>query len=317
MFTFNIMEYIFLLIGFGILLYSGKFLVKGGVLLGNRYRISTLVIGVTIVSFGTSAPELFVSLTSAIKGYPEIAIGNVIGSNIANIALVLAVTAIIFPIPVKKNSVKTDTPFMLLISLLLYLFILNHNLGVFEGIIFVVGLIAYIVFSIYFSKKNNDYIDKHLHSKQPHWSIIVLMILGSALGLALGSNLLVKNAEIIARDMGVSDRVIAISIVALGTSLPELATSAIAAFRKEMDISIGNIIGSNIFNILGVLGITSIVKPIPIDNYFIHVDIFWMLGISVLLFLFILPFQGGKITRIKGLILFMVYAVYIYLLFKK
>lgn len=311
------MEYILLLVGFGILLYSGKYLVKGGVLLGNRFKISTLVIGVTVVSFGTSAPELFVSLISAIKGYPEIAVGNVIGSNIANIALVLAVTSIIFPIPVRKNSVKTDAPIMIAVSLLLYLFILNQKLGIWEGFMFVVILITYIFFSVYFSKKNKDYDDTHPVMTHMHWGLMVLMIIGSAAGLALGSNLLVKNAEIIARNLGISDRVIAISLVALGTSLPELTTSAIAAFRKEMDISIGNIIGSNIFNILGVLGITSMVKPIPVDNYFIHVDIFWMLGISVLLFLFILPFRGGKLTRIKGLILFMIYMVYIYLLFKK
>ena len=311
------MEYILLLIGFGILLYSGKYLVKGGVLLGNKFKISTLVIGVTVVSFGTSAPELFVSLMSAINGYPEIAIGNVIGSNIANVALVLAVTSIIFPIPVRKNSVKTDTPIMLGVSLLFYVFILNKSLGMFEGVVFVIILISYIYFSVYNSKKNNDYEDKQPSLAHLHWSILVLMILGSAAGLALGSSLLVKNAEIIARNLGVSDRVIAVSLVALGTSLPELTTSAIAAFRHEMDISIGNIIGSNIFNILGVLGITSLVKKIPVDQYFIHVDIFWMLGTSILLFLFILPFKGGKLTRFKGLILFLVYVVYIYLLFKK
>ncbi len=311
------MEYILLLVGFGILLYSGKYLVKGGVLLASRFKISTLVIGVTVVSFGTSAPELFVSLVSSINGYPEIAVGNVIGSNIANIALVLAVTAIIFPIPVRRNSVKTDTPIMLAVSLLLYLFMLNRRLSMIEGIFFVICLVAYIGFSIYYSKKNKDYENNRPHTSNIHWSIMVLMVVGSAAGLALGSDLLVNNAKIIARNIGVSDRVIAISVVAIGTSLPELTTSAIAAFRREMDISIGNIIGSNIFNILGVLGITSLVKPIPVSDYFIHVDIFWMLGISVLLFLFILPFKGGKLTRLKGFVLFMVYAVYIFSLFNK
>ncbi|MBN2350831.1 MAG: calcium/sodium antiporter [Bacteroidales bacterium] len=309
------MEYILLFAGFILLLYSGKYLVKGSVLLAQRFNISKLVIGVTVVSFGTSAPELFVSLIAAVNNHPEVTIGNVIGSNIANIALVLAFTAIIIPIPVKGNSIKIDAPMMLLASILLYVFILNGILGFFEGLLFVLMLVGYNFFSIRYSIKTNIANQDVVTEKQKHWIIIAVMILVSTIGLSYGSKLLVDNATIIAKEFGISERIIAITLVAFGTSLPELATSVIAAFKKEMDISIGNIIGSNIFNIFGVLGITSMIKAVPIASKFISIDIFWMLGIAILLFLFILPFKGGRLTRVKGAVLFVAYCAYIYSLF--
>ncbi len=305
------MEYSLLILGFIILLFSGKYLVKGSVALAAHYKISKLVIGVTVVSFGTSAPEMFVSSIASYTGRPDIAMGNVIGSNIANIALVLALTAVIFPIPVRKNSVKIDAPFMLIISLLMYLLLLNLELSRFEGILFLALLTTYVLFIILKSKRDND-VDVNAEDEKLTVGLALLMILLSAGGLAFGSHLLVDNAEIIALRLGASERIVSITLLAFGTSLPELTTSAVAAFKKEMDISIGNIIGSNIFNILAVLGVASIVNPLQIDRNFITVDIFWMLGISLMLFFFILPFKGGKLTRFKGAVLFLVYLVYLY-----
>ena len=308
------MEYIFLLSGFLILIYSGKYLVKGSVSLACRYKVSKLVIGVTVVAFGTSAPELFVSVLAAIEGHSAISVGNVVGSNIANIALVLGLTALIFPIPVKKNSVKIDWPVMMGASLLFYVFILNGFLQFAEGLSFVVLLIAFLIFSIRRSRK--DYIDDEEIS-DAHYSTLIsfIVIILASCGLALGSYLLVENVSVIARGFGVSERVISITLIAFGTSVPELATSVLAAFRKEMDISIGNIIGSNIFNILGVLGVTSMIKKIEIPSLTLSFDVFWMLGIALLFFLFILPVTGGRLTRLKGLVLFAIYCVYVYLLF--
>ncbi len=310
--------YLLLIAGFIILLYSGNYLIKGSVSIANRYKVSKLVIGLTLVSFGTSAPELFVSVIAAIQKQSEISVGNIIGSNIANIALVLALTAIIFPIPVRSNAVKFDWPVMMIASILFYFFILNGFLKFWEGLVFFVFLNAYVFFSLYYSRKNYDFESEK--KIQVHFSLALatLIIFISIIGLAIGSYLLVNNAAIIAGMLGIEKRVISISVIAFGTSIPELATSMIAAFRKEMDISIGNIIGSNIFNILGVLGIASIITPISIvEEMRLKIDILWMLGISILLFLFILPLKGGKLTRLKGTILFAIYCFYIYWLFIK
>lgn len=310
------MDYLLLIIGFAFLLYSGKFLVKGSVEIANRFNISKLVIGVTVVSFGTSAPELFVSTIASYSGHPEVAIGNVIGSNIANIALVLAITAIIFPIPVKSTSVKLDAPFMIGVSLLFYFLIQNGSLGRLEGVLFLLTLAAYVLFVIYNSRKHG--MKEELPEGHKHMALWlpILMVLGSSAGLAFGSHLLVQSASSIALSLGISERVVAITLVAFGTSLPELATSAIAAFRKEMDISIGNIIGSNIFNLLAVLGVAATLLPIEVQESFAKVDVYWMLGISMLLFLFILPFKGGVLNRFKASVLFLVYCVYVFFLFK-
>jgi cation:H+ antiporter len=311
------MEYYFYLIaGFVILLYSGNYLIKGSVSLANRYKVSRLVIGVTLVSFGTSAPELFVSVIAALKNKGAISVGNVIGSNIANIALVLGVTSIIFPLTVRTNATKFNWPVMMAASILFYIFILNGFLKFWEGLVFIVFLNIYLFLTFFYSGK--DYEFENRKKIQAHLSLglaLVIIILSSA-GLGIGSYLLVDSAANIADSLGIEKRVISISLIAFGTSVPELATSIIAAFRKEMDISIGNIIGSNIFNILGVLGIASIITPISIAHEMkLKTDILWMLGISVILFLFMLPLKGGKLTRLKGIILFAIYCIYIYWLF--
>lgn len=309
------MEYLLLIFGFTLLLFGGRFLVSGSVALANRFNLSPLVIGLTVVSFGTSAPELFVSAAAALKNHPEVAIGNVIGSNVANVALVLALTAMIFPISVRKNTVKIDAPFMIVVSLLLWLFMSDGSLKRWEGGAFILFLAGYTVFLLRVTQKNHVPENENSQAGQMGIIKIIGLIVLAYLGLAFGSELLVTNASIIAKKFGVSERVIAITIVAFGTSLPELVTSVMAAFKKEMEISIGNIIGSNIFNILAVLGVTSILKPIAIAPDFLSKDIFWMLATSAMLFLFILPFKGGTLTRFKGTVLFLTYCIYILILY--
>jgi cation:H+ antiporter len=309
------MDYIFLFLGFTMLMLSGDFLVRGSVSLAGHFKVSKLVIGVVVVSFGTSAPELVVSLDAAISGHPDIAIGNVIGSNIANIALVMGLTAIILPIAVKKKAIHFDWAVMMFVSLLFYVFCLNNGLQFHEGLIFLVLLFSYIFISIYKSRK--DKLKSQEESIPPKYSLFlsILFVAIAAVGLIFGAEFLVKGASSIAKAMGVDDRIISVSVIALGTSLPELATSIAAAIRKELDIFIGNIIGSNIFNILAILGFTSVVKSIDVNPMVLKFDIFWMLGISLLLFLFILPLKRGVVTRWKGLVFVTIYLVYIYLTF--
>jgi len=308
------MDYFYLVGGFIILLYSGNFLVKGGVALANHYKISTLVVGVTVISFGTSAPELFVSIQAAVTAHPDIAVGNVIGSNIANIALVLALTAMILPIPIKSNSVKIDWPIMMLSAILLYVFFMNGKLQFYEGLLFAIMLTAFLVWSIHKSRIEQLLLKEETPPPKFSKPVALVLILVSSVGLAFGSNWLVKGASAIAMNFGVSEKIISITIIAFGTSIPELATSMIAAIKSETDISIGNIIGSNIFNTFGILGITAIINPISIEFKNYNSDFIWMIGIFILLLLMILPLKGGKLKRWKGLIMFMVYALYIYFL---
>ncbi len=309
------MDVIYLFLGFILLMLAGDFLVRGSVSLAGHFKVSKLVIGVVLVSFGTSAPELVVSLDAAIKGHPDIAIGNVIGSNIANIALVLGLTAIILPVKVKKKAIHFDWAVMMFISLLFYVFCLNFKLQLIEGFLFVTILAVFIYRSIRKSRKEKSKsLEESIPPQHNMFFSIVLVIL-AAIGLIYGAGFLVKGASNIALKLGVDERIISVSVIALGTSLPELATSIAAAIRKELDIFIGNIIGSNIFNILAILGITSIVKAIDINPMVLKFDIFWMLGTSLLLFLFILPLRKGVVTRWKGLIFVSIYVLYIYLAF--
>jgi cation:H+ antiporter len=311
-------DILLLLLGFVALIGGGEFLVKGAVGIAAKARLSKLVIGMTVVSFGTSAPELIVSLHSASQGLPEIAIGNVIGSNIANIALVLGLTVIIFPMPVSRNSIRYDWPMMMLASVLFYLFALDLSIDRWEGVVLFILLIAFIVFIIRNSRKDNsielDDIDnvEGATNKINVWKHIVFLAIG-LVGLFFGSNWLIKGATSIAESFGLSKHVIGITVIAFGTSVPELATSVVAAFKKETDISVGNLIGSNIFNIMIVLGLTGIVQPIGVEENVISWDLLWMLGIALLL----LPMMiiSRKVGRLSGVVLLVIYVSYIYSLF--
>lgn len=312
------MNLFLLIIGLVTLIFGGDFLVKGAVGIAQKFRISTLVIGMTVVSFGTSAPELIVSIKAALAGNPEIAIGNVIGSNIANIALVLAITIMIFPIAVDKNSKLIDWPMMMLSTGLFYFFAFNNRIEYYEGGIMFVLLLIFIIYLIYSSRKKNlkdqcevDALDENGPEKT-RFIYSAGFVLAGLIALYFGAEWLLEGATGIAYDMGMSKRVVGITIVAFGTSVPELITSAVAAFRKQTDISIGNLIGSNIFNIMAVIGVTSIVKEIEVKDVAIQFDMVWMIGIAFVLFP--LMIIGKKMGWLKGVILLGAYGTYIALL---
>ncbi|MCP4310735.1 MAG: calcium/sodium antiporter [Bacteroidetes bacterium] len=317
--------YLLLLSGLLLLFISGKYLVDSSVVIAHRLKIPTMIIGLTVVAFGTSAPELLVSIQAAVKGYPEMAIGNVVGSNISNILLVLAITALIFPIPVPAKSVRHDWPVLMFVSLLLFAFSWDGTLSRTEGLIFIFLLVAYIAIAVFQTKRKPksplpDSGDQPNEESKPAgkqmkgW-IAGLILLVSCVGLAFGADLLVENAAKIAEGFGISQRVISISMVAVGTSIPELATSVIAALKKETDISVGNIIGSNIMNILSVLGVTSVIGDISIDRAISHFDIPMMLAVTMVLLLMMVPAARSKVTRWEGIFMIMIYLLYIYMIF--
>lgn len=309
------MEYVLLIGGLITLIVAGEALVRGAVGIALRFKIPTMVIGLTIVSFGTSAPELLVSLKAALEGHPELSIGNVVGSNVANIALVLGLTAMILPIAVKRSTAKVDWTIMMVSTLLFYVFALDNIIQWYEGLIFVLGLVGFNVYMFRSVPKNKDDAQIELgvdeeETKKKNVFIQILLIIVGCVGLAYGASWLLDGAITIASDFGVSEHIIAVTIVAFGTSVPELITSVVAALKKETDISVGNLIGSNIFNILGVLGITSLVKEIPVSLQVTSNDVFWVIAISLL----VLPLMiiNYKINRFKGFLLFASYCIYIY-----
>lgn len=306
-----------LLAGFILLLFGGDWLVDSGVAIAKRFRISPLVIGLTIVAFGTSAPELLVSTISAVKGNAGIAIGNVIGSNIANIGLILGLTAMICPIVV--NGVKTVTAngacMIAASALLMNMSICGGGISRIDGLVLFILIIVFTVVSIRQGRKNHETVQEEEGKDMRPMAAILLLILSCAM-LSFGADLMVKGASSLASAIGVSDKVIGLTVVAFGTSLPELAASVAAALKKQMDISIGNIIGSNIFNIHCVLGISCSISPITFDFYTYLKDFIIMLAFSIALLLMIQPWkQTGKLSRISGLVLFAAYCLYAWSLF--
>ena len=306
------MVYLFLLIGFALLVFSGRILIRSCVSIARRFKLSPFLIGLTIVAMGTSAPELLVSLTGAIKGHADVAVYNVIGSNISNVLLVLAVTALILPIPVRSKTFWPNWSVMFIFSLLVFLFLLDLRFSWNEGLLIFILLIGYVIYSIYRSGSGEHQVEEEDHKDMKIVPALILVIASSG-GLALGASLLVDNAIILARDFGMSERIISVSLIAVGTSIPELTTSAIAAFRKHTDISIGNIIGSNIFNLGFVLGITSMVKPLEVNPLILSFDIYWLFGIALILMglLFIPP--KLILSRWKGLVMLSIYLIYLYI----
>ena len=313
------MSIAFLILGFVSLIIGGDFLVKSSVALSFKLSISKIVIGMTVVSFATSAPELLVSLNAALSGSPAIAINNVVGSNIANIGLVLGVTAIIGSIAVDQSFYKVNWPVMMLFSGALYYFLWNDNqLVASEGIVLFIALIIFTIYLIRSQKKatiNLEAVDDAL-SVVSNFKIGIWFLIG-AVSMYFGSEWLVRGATEIAIKLGVTEAVIGVTMIAIGTSVPELAASVIAAVKKEKAISLGNLIGSNIFNIGSVLGVTSIIKTIPVTEPFIlSRDIFWMLLFAVsILVLAMLP-KRNEINKIKGFVIVVLYGVFIFIAFK-
>lgn len=310
------MSYFLLIIGLATLIVGGEFLVRGAVGIAQKLKLSSLVIGMTVVSFGTSAPELIVSLKAALAGNPDIAMGNVIGSNIANIALVLGITVLIFPLPVDRNTKIIDWPMMFLASVLFVLFSLNGTIARWEGMVLFGILIAFITFLIRNSRKKSSKLMEEseefvIPNARATIKSIGFLLIG-LIGLYFGADWLLTGAVDIARALGMEERIIGITIIAFGTSVPELVASGVAAYHKETDISIGNLIGSNIFNIMAVIGLTVLVKPIEVSEKTLSVDMVWMLAIALALLPMLL--LGKKITRFKGLLLIGSYVAYIAIL---
>jgi cation:H+ antiporter len=312
----------FLIFGFVLLVIGGDFLVRASVALSLKLNFSKLVIGMTVVSFATSAPELLVSLNAALSGAPAIAINNVVGSNIANIGLVLGITAIIGSIGIDASFYRIHWPVMMLFSGMLYYFLWNdHQLSAIEGGVLFIALIAFVAYLIRGQKRTTDAtedieeVDDAL-AVVPGSKIGLWLFIG-ATALYFGSEWLVKGATEIALILGVSEAVIGVTMIAIGTSVPELAASVIAAVKKEKAISLGNLIGSNIFNIGSVLGVTSIIKTIPVtEPLILSRDIFWMLLFAVsILVLALLP-KRNQINQIKGLVLVVLYGVFIFIAFR-
>ena len=302
---------IILVLGLIVLIIGGEFLIKGSVGIANYFSISPLVIGMTVVSFGTSAPELIVSLKAALGGSPEIAIGNVIGSNIANLGLVLGITALIFPLMIDRQSIKVDWPMLMFASALFYLFTIDGIIERWEGATLFFALIAFTVWLIKDSKKKlKGHQDIETKKGNIYYALIFTLI--GLTGLYFGSEWLLIGAVDIAETAGMSKHLIGVTIIAFGTSVPELTTSCIAAFRKQTDISIGNLIGSNIFNIMAVIGLTGIVQPIRVDRTVLDFDVFWVVGIALALFP-IMRF-GFNVSRPKGAFLLLIYIAYVLIL---
>lgn len=316
------MSVLLVLAGLAFLVVGGDFLVRASVGLSFKLKISKLVIGMTVVSFATSAPELLVSLQAALDGVSDIALGNVIGSNIANIGLVLGITAIISPLSVDKDFYKYNWPMMMLVSFALYFFLKNDNvLTSLEGIALFIGLILFLVILIRSSRKsmkvNLEEVDDAL-AEVSNFKIFMWLLIGSV-GLYYGSEWLVEGAKQLAMAVGISDYAISVSVIAIGTSVPELAASVIAALKSEKAISLGNLIGSNIFNIASVLGLTSMIKPIvvnPNTPEILSTNIFWMIGFAAILVPFILIPRRFEIGRLKGALLFVSYLIFIILALK-
>jgi cation:H+ antiporter len=310
------MDFLFIIIGLVLLVFGGDWLLKAAVGMSLRLNISKIVIGMTVVSFATSAPELIVSVKSAMAGFPDIALGNVVGSNIANIGLILGIVMIISEMKIDESFFKTDWPAMLIASFLLFgILLYDGEISRIEGGILFTLLILFIIHLLKAQKNKPVEIDLPEANQMKMYLIFIFLLIGGA-ALYGGSELLIKGAVNVAKTFGVSDRVIAVTVVAIGTSIPELAASLIAAIKKESSISIGNVLGSNIFNILSVLGLTAIIHPIKlIDNRLITFDIYWMLGFSIILLPLILLPKKGYLDRKAGIILLGSYILFVYLTF--
>jgi cation:H+ antiporter len=307
------------ILGFVFLVWGADRFVHGAAATARNIGISPLIIGLTIVGLGTSAPEMLVSSMAAWQGNPALGIGNALGSNITNIGLVLGITALITPLAVKSEILRREYPLMFITMLVGLMLLLDREMNRLDGVILVIGLVIMILWMIRLSlRRQHDPMEDEFDKEIPRISTPKALF-WVALGLILllgSSRLLVWGAVNIAVAMGISDLIIGLTIVAIGTSLPELAASVMSALRNEPDIAIGNVIGSNMFNLLAVLGLPGIIHPIVLEAEIINRDYFYMIGLSIALFVMAYGFRGeGRVNRIEGLILLIAYFVYLGLLY--
>ena len=308
-------QLILLVVGFVMLIKGADWFVEGASKLADRFGIPQIIIGLTIVAMGTSAPEAAVSIAAALKGTAEITIGNVLGSNIMNILLILGLTAVIIPLSVNKNTFRIEMPFVIAISAVLFgLGWFDGSLSRFDGAILLVLFVAFFVYLFVSAQKGSVTADEIKSSSQDKiWKMVLMIVIGGVL-IVWGSNVTVDAATAIAKFFGWSDRLIGLTIVAFGTSLPELITSVTAGLKGKADIAVGNIVGSNIFNILFVVGLTAVITPVPYAASFL-IDSIVCIATAVLLFVAVLFAKGKKLNRFGGATMLGVFAVYfVYLL---
>ena len=312
------MTALFLLAGFGLLLLGGEFLVRGSVAIALKLRVSKVIIGLTLVAFATSAPELIVSIIAAMKGKSAIALGNVLGSNIANVGLILGLTAFLYKMEALRLTYRKDWLFLIGANVLLGGFLLSGGINVLQGMILVATLVVYNVLKIRSARieRASTTLGEDIDvPAMPIWQGLLLLIIG-AVGLKFGAQIFVSGIATLAAQWGWSERLVAVSLVAFGTSVPELAASVMAARKGEADIAIGNVIGSNIFNILSVLGFTALIQPIALsDQALLYVDF----PISLLFTLLLIPLMGvlksDRLDRVEGALLLVSYIVFMIYLF--
>lgn len=312
------MTALFLLAGFGLLLLGGEFLVRGSVAIALKLRVSKVIIGLTLVAFATSAPELIVSIIAAMKGKSAIALGNVLGSNIANVGLILGLTALLYKMEALRLTYRKDWLFLIGANVLLGGFLLSGGINVLQGMILVATLVVYNVLKIRSARieRASTTLGEDIDvPAMPIWQGLLLLIIG-AVGLKFGAQIFVSGIATLAAQWGWSERLVAVSLVAFGTSVPELAASVMAARKGEADITIGNVIGSNIFNILSVLGFTALIQPIALsDQALLYVDF----PISLLFTLLLIPLMGvlksDRLDRVEGALLLVSYIVFMIYLF--
>lgn len=300
-----------MLLSLVILYFGAEGLVTGAASMAKRMGLSPLVIGLTIVSIGTSAPELLVSVKAAMNGQSALSIGNVLGSNFFNVGIILGLSALIYPLSVKRQLLKLDVPVMILASLLFFVLFLDFEISRVEAFIFVLVLISYFTYMLVTSKKKQGKQTEEENDIRlsKHWILDILFIGVGLAALVYGSDMLVVNAVIIAGRLGMSEAMIGLTIVAAGTSMPELATSVVAAIKKRSDIAIGNVVGSNIFNMLLILGVAGLIQPISTFDIN-YVDSLFNIGIGVLLWLFMK--RSSRITRAQGTVFLGVYLLYFF-----
>lgn len=317
------MIYILFILGFYLLIKGADLLVDGSSSIARKFNISSIVIGLTIVSFGTSAPEFIVNIFASAQGNTELAIGNIIGSNIANILLILGVSAIIYPLVTKRNTVWKEIPFSLLGALLLAVLVNDARIdgGLFSGLTRIDGivLLSFFVIFLYYSfgisKATGDIHDEE--TVELTYKKSFLFVFAGLVGLGLGGKWIVDGAVAIAESFDVSQAVIGLTVVAIGTSLPELATSAIAAYKKQTDIAIGNVVGSNIFNIFWILGFSALIRPLPFSPSS-DLDIGMVILSSAILFIIMFVGKKQTVEKWQGVLMVLLYVAYIvYLVFTR
>jgi cation:H+ antiporter len=310
------MTYFLIIAGFALLLFGGESVVRGSVALAQRLGISPLIVGLTIVGFGTSLPEMVVSVNAALVGSPGLAVGNVVGSNIANILLILGVAAIIAPIAVSPGAVKRDLLGMSAVTLVYVGLGMSGQIVFWQGALMLIALMSYIGFTVWHDNKSNDEVAELHREEAPEMGTIPLrtvsiagIIIVGLFAVVVGAEWLVTGATTLAMEFSVPEEVIGLTVVAIGTSLPELATSIVAAYRGHSDVCVGNVLGSNLFNLFGITGVTAMFTPLPFSDKIVSFDLWILLAVTALIIPFML--SGRRINRLEGSILLALYVGFI------